>query len=163
MYAFFSRTVETQKLVMKDWIRNAIAYKRSETVGSSKSRSFVLSGVYIDAPSNKKFARVCQNSLILLFNHGYHKFTKIKADIENPEVAPHGHANKMPNSKKASLEAFNKIIDSLHKFFETLKEQGEAHSSRVVREETGTTLRDEDGGTIYLHPSYTKRQLYSRF
>ena len=52
VYVLFSRTISTQKFVVKDWIQNAIAHKCSNTAGL-KTRSLVLPGVYVDVPSNR--------------------------------------------------------------------------------------------------------------
>ena len=141
---------------MKEWIRNAAVLKKAKKANCYKvNTNFVLPGVYVDPPENKTEFVACQNTLMLLFNHGYYKFKRLKSDIENPGLNPHGLTNKMANFMIKNVEDYKEINESLKVFFESLVEQAETHATRVVRTECGVTLRDEEIDTVELPSSMT--------
>lgn len=153
IYQFFSRPANTQKLMVKDWIRNALVIKSTQKTSCFKvSTNFLFPGVYEDAPINKKFFMLCQNAVMLLFNYGYFKFCKLKKDLENPGVIPHGNINRMPSEK------FREIATCLHKFFGDIREEAE-----IAREANHYSLREGEFDTVELPSTLTKRQLYARF
>ena len=164
MYSFFVRPRNTQKLVFKEWIRAATVIKTVKKVSCYKVGTiFAVSGVYNDAPDNKKLFFACQNSLMRIFNYGYFKYIKLKKDIENPSVAPHGLCNRLSNNMLNNQVKYNTINDSLKTFFEDLKEQAETHATRVIREVSGSALRADEVDTVELPSSMTKRQLYGQY
>ena len=84
----------------------------------------------------------------------------MKDTIENLNIPPHGLCNRVSNNLINHQERYNKINDSLKKFFEELKEQAETHATRVIRKAAGVTLRDNKIDTIELTTSMTNRQLH---
>ena len=87
MYSFFVRPRITQKLIFKEWIRAATELKEVNKVSCYKvGTHFALSRVYKGTPINNNSYRVCQNTLMLLFNYGFFKLNKLKDTIENPSV-----------------------------------------------------------------------------
>lgn len=164
MYNFFIRTKYTQKLVFREWIRAASVMKTTNKQTCYKvSTNFNFSGVYEDAPAYTKPFQVCQNTLMRLFDYGYYKFKKLQDQVEKVELSCHGLTNKLSNNMVANQEKYKEIETSLKKFFEDLVEESETHATRVVREVSGVTLRDDEVGTVELPSSWTKRQLYSRY
>ena len=95
MWHFFSRTKETQNLVMKEWLRTAL-YSGKKYQRDKPNMSFVLPGVFQDAapqPTTKEDTRlinnihpykVCLNSLRVIFNYGYGKIKTLKETMDLP-------------------------------------------------------------------------------
>ena len=164
MYAFFVRPKLTQKLVFREWIRSASTLKQVNKVSCYKvSTHFTLSGVYEDVPRNNKPFQVCKNTLMRIHNYSYFKFNKLQEQIESPSLIPHGLCNRVSNRMIHNQERFKNIDVSLKIFFEGLKDEAETHATRVVREVSGVTLRDEEVDTVELPSSFSKRQVYSRY
>ncbi|KAG7348931.1 hypothetical protein IV203_011528 [Nitzschia inconspicua] len=67
----------------------------------------------------------------------------------------------MSNKKRKFLEDFEKTLEE---HLEELQREAEPIATRYVREVTGeTTLRDGDGGLIYLPPFFTVRKCYANY
>ena len=102
LWVFFSRTKDTQVLVMKEWIQNAISFVANEKGRKTKiiKLKYVLPGVLLDAlvsPTSTAYHnkhvipyKVCMNVISLLFNYGYSKILSLKNSMGLPGLKVHG-------------------------------------------------------------------------
>ena len=164
---FYTRTSYTQKSVFKEWLRYGEVNAPKNVKNNSSQVIFLLPGVYhgaahqppgVAAQCKKQFS-VCINALSLLFNYSYHKMCLLRRDIVIPGIKVHGNMSKIKNCGENKM-----FIDaSLISFFENFKGEAETHSTRVICQETGVGLRDEEIDTVELPSSYSKRRLYYKY
>ena len=171
LWEYFTRIKDTQKLVMKEWIRN-VMFSDVEYKTRCLNVSYVLPGVYLDActettqPSrnlNIVPYKVCLNAISVLFDYGYGKIKTIKESMCLAGVKQHGLKNKVSNRLINNKDHYQQIEESLHKYFKVLQEGAETHATRVIREATGVALRDEEVDLVELPSSHTKRQLFHSY
>ena len=55
------------------------------------------------------------------------------------------------------------VKDDIHEFFHEMKQFATPTATRVVREETGTGLRDGEENNVELPTFWSKRSVYGRF
>ena len=60
---------------------------------------------------------------------------------------------------KANLE----IYESLNLFFNELKQEALPFATRIIRDETGTTTRDDDPDDLVLPPHISKHSCFARW
>ena len=171
LWEYFTRIKETQKLVMKEWIRG-VMFSGKDYKKTCLNLSYVLPGVYRDAcltstntsaNKNKKPYKVCLNAVSILFDYGYWKIKTIKDSMNLAGVKEHGLKNRVSNRFVNKADHYGKIQEGLHKYFNNLQEGAETHATRVIREATGVGLRDEEVDLVELPSSHTKRQLYHKY
>jgi hypothetical protein len=97
---------------------------------------------------------VCKNGLQGLLCIGRKLWTSL---IKNPGQV-HGNTGKANKSKP-----FAEVYVSLTTFFEALEKEGSPFATRIIREETGTTMRDDDPNEVCLPPHITKHKCYARW
>ena len=97
---------------------------------------------------------VCKNGLQGLLCIGRKLWT---SSIKNPGQV-HGNTGKANKSKP-----FAEVYVSLTTFFEALEKEGSPFATRIIREETGTTMRDDDPNEVCLPPHITKHKCYARW
>ena len=172
LWEFFTRTKETQKLVLKEWFRCALSsgtkYKRNVA-----NVCFILPGVFHDAPVkeppeegavyNKQPFKICQNAVSVLVKYGFQRINSLKKQMNIAGLKEHGLKNKMSNHIRHNEEKHTAILDSLGQFFEKLKDEAEPHATRIVCEATGVGLRDKEIDSVELPSSMSKRRLYYRY
>ena len=103
---------------------------------------------------------ICQNALMTIYGLGVRPWKQIsKAAIQNQATVIHANKGKMSN---ANLKPA--VVDSLSKFFESLKPLGMPRASRIVRIECGEAfLRDDDDKLIELPLHWSERSLWARW
>ena len=100
--------------------------------------------------------RVCRNALCGILNIRYAKWRHV---VKN-DHSPHKLKGRKGNDSckgKGNVEIYN----SLHEFFNELKDEASPFATRVICEETGTTTRDDDPDEVSLPPSYSKHRVYA--
>lgn len=70
----------------------------------------------------------------------------------------HGLRDRAGLQANKTME-LREVHQSLHAFFENLKEEGVPFAMRVIREETGTTTRDENPGEMCLPSHMSKHRV----
>ena len=104
---------------------------------------------------------VCRYAISLLLDYGRIKWQRCQTAVSKNLLFEHGSKGKVPGTaKRFSRE----VKEDLHKFFHQMKQFGQTKSTRFVREETGTGLRDGENIDLLELPScWSKRSVYSRF
>ena len=67
-----------------------------------------------------------------------------------PGPKEHGLENKRYNLKKNKMEHFKEFEQSLHTYFEDLKDQEETHATWTVCKAAGVELREEEVDVVEL-------------
>ena len=98
---------------------------------------------------------VCRNALTGILCVGRRMFTKA---MNNPGQV-HKNTGKRSNNTHCLIEAY----ESLDAFFSVLAEEGAPFATRIIREEVGLTIRDDNPNDVALPPHMTKRKCYARW
>eukprot|EP00957_Ditylum_brightwellii_P015066 1136749-Ditylum_brightwellii.AAC.1 len=64
-------------------------------------------------------------------------------------------------AKSCRQKSYGKIYGSLDEFFERLKEEATPFATRIIREQTGTTTRDDNPDDVVLPLYMTKHKIYT--
>ena len=101
---------------------------------------------------------VCKNAILRLFNIGQKFANQAKED----PFKVHGLRGKM-GSLSSKGKGNVEIYDSLHHFFTDLEKEGLPFATRIVREETGLTTRDDYLNTVTLPPHVSRYKCYEKW
>ena len=98
-----------------------------------------------------KHGMVCKDAISILLDYGRRKWKQCQTKVAKNIVFEHGSKGKLaPKAKRFAAE----VEDGLHAFFHEIKQFGSPKTTRFVREETGTGLRDgEDPDLLELPTS----------
>ena len=144
---------DTQKAMMAEWIRASSIFK-----GQHKKRCFILPTIADDNAEPIPPRMVCINAVCAILNVGKNKLLASKKSM----VFSHGLKGKtgaQSNKGKSSQD----WRDSLKDYFEQLKNESVPFATRIVREQTGLTSRDDDPDLVALPPHMSKRRCYARW
>ena len=149
LFAFGQMDHSTQMMKVTDWCRYA-------KVGDKLA--FILPEIRPkEVAVTNETVYVCSHAIKRLINFGRRKW-KVANDH-----ALNGH--KYVNQQKGNMNACVSLetMEALRSFFEEMKEMAAPRATRIVREEVGIGLRDEEIELLELPSSFTKRSLYYRF
>jgi hypothetical protein len=112
-----------------------------------------------------KILSVCQNTFRALFHcTGENQWSTLMKEVKESgasSLKPHGNTG---NKARAVNSPLGKSKPSLVNYLTDIKEKhGELPATHFVREESGTTTRDDDVDTVELPSHYSKRTIYERF
>ena len=101
---------------------------------------------------------VCINAMTSILNIGRRKLDSTKKKTNHT----HGNSGKtgLQSGKGKALRVVN---ESLHSYFGRLKEESTPFATRVIREEVGTSTRDDNPDDVCLPPHMSKRRCYKRW
>ena len=108
------------------------------------------------AVSTKKL-RVCAHAIKRLVNFGRYKWQRAK------EHALKGIQYIDPKKGNKNAALATEVKEAMRDFFEEMKDMSSPRATRVVREEVGLGLRDDEIDLLELPSSFTKRSLYYKF
>jgi len=106
--------------------------------------------------------KICKSALGYLLNLKIKPWLQMKNGVANSIIHQHGLIGKTSNRQKEFNE---QVKNNLDDYFLTLEMLASPTSTRFVREQTRTCLRDDDDGgkVVELPPYLSKRKLYRRF
>lgn len=165
---FFTGIKSTQKLVIKEWLRDAY-FSGAKYHKAKNYMLFTLPGVYhnacpdITSKDDLIPYKVCVNAMAILYNQGYGKIKSLKDDMENTGVKDHGLIGK-PSNRYVNKEGdWKELNSSLHSFFARLKVEAMTYATVTILNTSADQLHDEEMSTVELPCSFTKRQFYYRY
>jgi hypothetical protein len=101
---------------------------------------------------------ICKNALQSITQFGRNKFkTSTEAAQTNVDLIDWRVGRKSNNAMKPGTHA------DLHEFFQEMMELAAPRATRIVQDETGTGLRDQDIEVKELPTHFTKRGMYYRY
>eukprot|EP00957_Ditylum_brightwellii_P209112 15360387-Ditylum_brightwellii.AAC.2 len=147
-------TGPTQNELFGNWIRMAPAFAQQS---QDKKKCFVLP---LQGKNSNLIAprMVCQNAMFGVLYIGRVKFESIKQG-----KTEHGLKNCVGTASCRGKKAVD-WREYLKQYFEGLKSnECTPFATRVIRELTGTTTRDDDPDNVALPPHMGKRKVYERW
>lgn len=181
MIFFFKLPKESKQQVIIEWIKYTKHMEQEEENSDNNSplvsrKLFLLPFVKEDADDqDNEFElnqdemnaleeltthRVCKSAIAAILDFGIRQWKTCTAAAINNTLPRHGNKNKQGGRSKR----FNEDVKGdLFEFFEGLKELAQPTSTRFVRENVGTGLRDDELDLLELPSSWSKRGLYNRF
>jgi hypothetical protein len=103
---------------------------------------------------------VCKDAISLLLDYGCVKWRTCKQAVLNNKLPEHGNKGKLLGNAKRFAD---EVKDDLHEFFAQIRQFATPRATRVVREETGSGLRDGEEELVELPTFWSKRGVYARF
>lgn len=154
MVHFTSLGREAKRSLLHEWAKVS-TYLRSLD-NTNRKMSYLLPG--IRSVQGEAIHRICRNGLQGLLDVGRRSW---KTAMEDPGRAEQltGRMELESNKGKANAE----IYDSLHIFFTELKLEALPFATRIIRDETGTTTRDDDPDDLVLPPHISKHSCFARW
>ena len=150
-YAKMNRDMTRE--LMYEWAKVASVLL---TINPQNRTPYMLPG--IAAEPDDPIPMICRNALQGLLNEGRKSW---KTAMLGPAFIHAGIGRTGDDSSrgKHNLE----IYYSLNIFFTELKQEALPFATRIIREETGTTTRDDDPDDLVLPPHISKHQCYARW
>jgi len=165
MCSFLDRSTEEKQRTIMEWIRytdnNSDEHYRYIIPFNNVSKEDVIASDYnVKAVTDLQRLRVCRSAIGSILDFRYHKWKTMASAVETNTMPSHG--NKYQRGGRG--KQFDKLCaSSLHAYFDELKEFAQPESTRVVREETGTGLRDGEEGVYELPSHFSKRTCFVRW
>jgi hypothetical protein len=103
---------------------------------------------------------VCKNAISILLDYGRYKWRTCQTAVLKNRLPEHGNKGKL-NGPNIGFATEVKV--DLHEFFHQIKQFGSPKTTRFVREETGSGLRDDEENLLELPTCWSKRGVYARF
>ena len=149
-WAGLSRVVRRE--VIHEWAKVA-SYLNGE--GSQRGKKIYMLPT-LTAPDQNIL--ICRNGVFGLLGIGRVAWRTAVLDPNK------GYAQKdMHGALSSRGKSFLEITNSMQAFFVILATEGLPFATRIVREETGMTVRDDNPDEVVLAPHVSKRQCYARW
>ena len=150
---------ETKYEVLHEWMKVADFIETTFPDTESRSQGYRLPTSGLARAAGTVEHSICRNGLCALLMVGREMLNTAKKD---PSERTHGLKFKTgaDSSRGKEMEETN---DSLHTYFKELEEEGLPFATRIIRDETGTTTRDDNVDAIMLPPHITKRGCYEKW
>ena len=150
-WAGLSRVIRRE--VIHEWKKVASYLNGPE--GSARGKKIYMLPT-LTAPDQNYL--VCRNGVLGLLGIGRVAW---KTAVMDPNK---GYAMKDQHGALSSKgKSFVEIHNSMRAFFVELATEGLPFATRIIREETGMTLRDDNPDEVVLAPHVSKRQCYARW
>ena len=121
-------------------------------------KKYILPLDFEDKTKKVDDVMVCRNSVMNILNVGRKMLVSARKDPSKE----HGHFGKVGADTNRGRK-FGEMDDSLHAFFIEVQSEGLPFATRIIREKTGLTTRDDDPDDVTLPPHMTKRRIYTRW
>jgi hypothetical protein len=102
---------------------------------------------------------VCKDAILILLDYGRKKWKTCQAVLDN-RLAEHGNKGRLCGPGKSFA---SEVKTDLHEYFHQMQQFASPKTTRFVREETGTGLRDGKENLLELPTCWSKRAMYGRF
>ena len=154
-YASLSKETRTELLYEWNKVASVLA-KVWASVDPQDKTFYILPG--IPTVEDEPPPRICRNALQGLLNAG-----RILWDtaMKGPGVIDKRNGKKGLDSSRGKHNI--EIYHSLNLFFTELKQEALPFATRIIRDETGTTTRDDDPDDLVLPPHISKHQCFARW
>ena len=155
MVRFAGMDLKTRRELILEWIKVSALL---ESLDSTNKLTYMLPGLP-PAEDGEETKMICRNAIVNLLNIG----RKIWQTAQGVNVSkPDGKkGRKGTNSNKG--KHYIEIYASLHDFFKELEKEGLQFATRIIREETGMTTRDDNPDELVLPPHISKHSCYGRW
>ena len=123
---------------------------------SSDKLVYMMPGIPVGAGLAQRL--ICRNALLGFLNEGRKSWLSA---MKGPAFVHAGLGKKgiLSGRGKANIE----VYESLNTFFSELKQEAQPFATRIIREQTGLTTRDDDPDDVLLPPHFSKHQMYARW
>lgn len=147
----FPNHTQQELLSMWDQFANSIAVSERNT---GKIKYTLPMSEVPDQPLH----RVCKNALWNVLNVGTRKWNSALLDPSKLHALK-GKKGDDSNRGKNMCE----VYDSLHEYFVLLEKESLPFATRIIREQTGFHMRDEDPNAVLLPPHMSKQRCYAQW
>ena len=155
MVKFAGMTLQTKRELILEWLKVSALM---ESFDAGNKLTFMMPGLP-PAQEGEETITICRNAIVNLLNIGRKLFETAQGiDVSKPD-GKKGRTGIDSSKGKYYIE----IYASLHQFFKELEKEGLQFSTRMIREETGTTTRDDDPEELVLPPHVSKHACYGRW
>ena len=144
---------ETKRELMYEWAKVASVLS---SMDPGKKTVFILPGIPSEA--NEPPPRICRNAIQGLLNEGRMSWDTAMRGPGYTDARV-GRTGINSSRGKANIE----IYCSLNLFFNELKQEALPFATRIIREETGATTRDDDPDELVLPPHVSKHHCFARW
>ena len=146
---------ETKKELLYEWNKVAATI---QSVSPGTKLSFMVPGLPTPGVDDEPNPMICKNALLNLLNEGRGSW---ETALKGPQVMDKRVGKYGPDSckGKANIE----IYMSLNNFFNELKQEALPFATRIIRDETGTTTRDDNPNEVVLSPHVSKHSCFARW
>ena len=146
---------ETKKEILHEWAKVSATI---ESVCPGNKLSYMVPGLPIAGAEEAANPMICRNALLGLLNEGRKSW---RSAMQGPGIIDRRTGMKEDESSrgKANVE----IYASLNQFFTELKQEALPFATRIIRDETGTTTRDDDPDDLVLPPHISKHSCFARW
>ena len=146
-------SAETRRNLLHEWAQVSCLLKRMDP---SSNLNYMIPGIPVREEEESR--TICQNGLQGLLNVGRRAWnTAIKSGGKTDPRK--GRTGVQSSRGKHNLE----VYESLHNFFLELKNEALPFATRIIREKTRTTTRDDDPDSLVLAPHVSKHSIYARW
>ena len=168
MVLFYKQSRDEQMLTVMDWLWYTQAQGGNN---SGKKAMFLLPFIkdindeFYEHEHEEIFAtlsthRVCKSAIRTLLDFGRSKWRTAERCVKKCVLPKHGNSNKRSNNGKY-FDTY--VRENLETFFLDLEQLGTPQATRVVRDLTGSGLRDGEEGVTKLPPAFSCRSMYRRW
>ena len=144
---------EERRNLLYEWAKVASVLL---SMDSNNKFVYMLPGIPVGEGEPQRM--ICRNALLGLLNEGKKSW---RSAMKGPDFIHAGKGKKdiLSGRGKANVEAYQ----SLKLFFTDLKQEALPFATRIIRDETGRTTRDDDPDDLVLPPHISKHQCYARW
>ena len=155
MVRFAGMTLKTKREVVLEWIKVSAMLESSDP---SNKLTYMLPGLP-PSEDGEQTILICRNDIANLLNIGRRLWQTAKSVNCSKPDGKTGRKGLESNKGKHYTE----IYASLNNFFKELEQDGLQFATRIIREETGMTTRDDDLDELVLPPHVSKHSCYGRW
>ena len=168
MLFFLNKSKPDRQQIIMEWLRYTQQNSRDQVLeDDGNSRVFLLPFIADDENDDDddfggtleelRTHKVCKSAIACIMDFGITKWATCQDAVDNNRIPVHGNKNRVLGKGKRFQ---NEVKDDLLEFFEEMKQFAQPQSTRFVREESGTGLRDGYEDVLELPSSWFKRWLY---
>jgi hypothetical protein len=155
MVRWAGMSLQTKREVVLEWLKVSALLERLDP---KNKLTYMLPGLPPSVEGEEAIT-ICKNATGNLLSIGRKLFATAGGLNALKPDGKKGRTGTDSNKGKYYIE----IYDSLHDFFVELEKEGLQFSTRIIREETGTTTRDDNPEELVLPPHISKRSCYGRW
>ena len=144
---------ETRRQLLHQWAQVSCLLKGMD---GGNNRTYLVPGITVREGEESR--TICQNGLHGLLNVGRRTWDAAMKDPGKTDLKK-GKTGEQSSRGKQNIEVYN----SLKTFFTELKKEALPFATRIVREKTGTTTRDDNPDDLVLAPHVSKHSIYARW
>ena len=167
MVLFFKKNTEEKMLTVMDWVR----YTQGGNSMGKKAMFFLpfikdMNDEFYDEHEHEEIFptlsthKICKSAIRTLLDFGRYQWRTAERCVKKCVLPKHGNRTKRSNNGKY-FDTY--VKENLETFFLDLQQLGCPQATRVVRDLTGSGLRDGEEGVTELPPAFSRRSMYRRW